>query len=229
MLLSFFGGEHRMIGPQCSVISCGKVRLWTMDAQNLFGAVQTRKLGWTLIQKYSMHFAYHRPVPNGVVGSYVVVLLHGYPRIWGGKNSKFSTAIFLSTENPSPWKLMGTQLHIPSKLQLQFHDLHRFSSPSSWSKILSENLSRTLLRGFQAYVMVLPLMFLTGMVLVDTLNGLFMAWLYGQSSNSMQRLRLGIAGITYSVVFDVVFRGFGDQPWCHQAWIIHGLMMINDD
>jgi hypothetical protein len=139
MLLSFFGGEHRMIGPQYSVISCGKVRLWIMDAQNLFGAVQTRKLGWTLIQKYSMHFAYHLPVPNGVVGSYVVVLLHGYPRIWGGKNSKFSTANFLSTENPSPWKLMGTQLHIPSKLQLQFHDLHR--CPSSWSKILWENLS----------------------------------------------------------------------------------------
>ena len=96
-----------------------------MDAQNLFGAVQTRKLGWTLIQKYSMHFAYHLPVRNGVVGSYVVVLLHGYPRIWGGKNSKFSTANFLSTENLSPWKLMGTQLHIPSKLQLQFHDLFR--------------------------------------------------------------------------------------------------------
>ena len=38
--------------------------------------------------------------------------------------------------------------------------------------------------------MILPLMFLTGMCLVDTLNGLFMAWLYGQSSNTMQRLYL---------------------------------------
>jgi len=43
-----------------------------------------------------------------------------------------------------------------------------------------------------AYVMILPLMFLTGMCLVDTLNGLFMAWLYGQSSNSMQRLYFNI-------------------------------------
>ena len=38
--------------------------------------------------------------------------------------------------------------------------------------------------------MILPLMFLTGMCLIDTLNGLFMAWLYGKSSSSMQRLCL---------------------------------------
>eukprot|EP00913_Durusdinium_trenchii_P016258 g15280.t1 len=43
-----------------------------------------------------------------------------------------------------------------------------------------------------AYVMILPFMFLTGMCLIDTLNGLFMAWLYGKSSSTMQRLQLGV-------------------------------------
>ena len=40
--------------------------------------------------------------------------------------------------------------------------------------------------------MILPFMFLTGMCLIDTLNGLFMAWLYGKSSSTMQRLQLGV-------------------------------------
>lgn len=43
-----------------------------------------------------------------------------------------------------------------------------------------------------AYVMILPFMFLTGMCLIDTLNGLFMAWLYGKSSSTMQRLYFNI-------------------------------------
>mmetsp|Transcript_53894 Transcript_53894/g.100987 ORF Transcript_53894/g.100987 Transcript_53894/m.100987 type:complete len:345 (+) Transcript_53894:58-1092(+) len=42
------------------------------------------------------------------------------------------------------------------------------------------------------YVMILPLMFLTGMCLIDTLNGLFMAWLYGTSSSHRQRLFFNI-------------------------------------
>ncbi|CAJ1396842.1 unnamed protein product [Effrenium voratum] len=42
------------------------------------------------------------------------------------------------------------------------------------------------------YVMILPVMFLAGMCLVDTLNGLFMAWLYGKTSSGMQRLYFNI-------------------------------------
>eukprot|EP00435_Cladocopium_sp_Y103_P052530 s661_g16.t1 len=87
-----------------------------------------------------------------------------------------------------------------------------------------------------AYVMVLPLMFLTGMVLVDTLNGLFMAWLYGQSSNSMQRLYFNIV-LTGSTAAIALFIGLLELLGVVATWEglgLHGgfwswIQLINDD
>ncbi|CAL1146099.1 unnamed protein product [Cladocopium goreaui] len=87
-----------------------------------------------------------------------------------------------------------------------------------------------------AYVMVLPLMFLTGMVLVDTLNGLFMAWLYGQSSNSMQRLYFNIV-LTGSTAAIALFIGLLEILGVFATWEglgLHGgfwswIRLINDD
>eukprot|EP00434_Breviolum_minutum_P003312 symbB.v1.2.002913.t1/scaffold160.1/size429097/4 len=85
-----------------------------------------------------------------------------------------------------------------------------------------------------AYVMILPLMFLTGMCLVDTLNGLFMAWLYGQSSNTMQRLYFNIVltGATAAIALFVgLLEIFGviatseDLHGYFWSWIRY----INDD
>lgn len=87
-----------------------------------------------------------------------------------------------------------------------------------------------------AYVMVLPLMFLTGMVLVDTLNGLFMAWLYGQSSNSMQRLYFNLV-LTGSTAAIALFIGLLEILGVFATWEglgLHGgfwswIRLINDD
>ena len=49
----------------------------------------------------------------------------------------------------------------------------------------------TRLPSIQVFIMVLPLMFLAGMCLIDTINGVLMALVYGSGADgSMQRLRL---------------------------------------
>jgi len=89
--------------------------------------------------------------------------------------------------------------------------------------------------GNPLWILLLPLMFMAGMVLVDTLNGLLMAWAYGKAlEDNMHKLYYNLfltstSGIIAVMVGSIELLGVLAVTARFHGWFWDGVSKINDN